>query len=115
MTQYFLSVHHTAGDAIPSEDEIQRMYASVDAFNRRLQEAGAWVYAAGLTDVREAKVVDGSTGSGSVTDGPFSEAREWLGGFWVVDTADLDAALALAAEGSAACGAPVEVRAMQSP
>ena len=114
MTQYFLSVHHTAGDAVPSEDEIQRMYASVDAFNRKLQETGAWVYANGLTDVGEAKVVDASAGAGSVTDGPFSEAREWLGGFWVVEAADLDAALSLAQEGSAACGAPVEVRALQA-
>jgi hypothetical protein len=114
MTQYFLSVHHTVGDAVPSEDEIQRMYASVDAFNRKLQETGAWVYANGLTDVGEAKVVDASAGAGSVTDGPFSEAREWLGGFWVVEAADLDAALSLAQEGSAACGAPVEVRALQS-
>ena len=63
MTQYFLSVHHTVGDAVPSEDEIQRMYASVDAFNRKLQETGAWVYADGLTDVGEAKVVDASAGA----------------------------------------------------
>ena len=48
MTQYFLSVHHTVGDAMPSDDEIQRMYASVDAFNRKLQQDGAWVHAAGL-------------------------------------------------------------------
>ena len=106
MTQYFLSVHHTVGDAMPSDDEIQRMYASVDTFNRKLQQDGAWVHAAGLTDVTQAKVVDASAGAGSVTDGPFSEAREWLGG--------LDAALSLAREGSAACGAPVEVRALQA-
>ena len=114
MTQYFLSVHHTVGDAMPSDDEIQRMYASVDAFNRKLQQDGAWVHAAGLTDVTQAKVVDASAGAGSVTDGPFSEAREWLGGFWIVEAADLDAALSLAQEGSAACGAPVEVRALQA-
>jgi hypothetical protein len=49
----------------------------------------------------------------AVTDGPFIEAREWLGGFWIVEAADLDAALALAREGSAACGGPVEVRPFQ--
>ena len=64
---------------MPSDDEIQRMYASVDTFNRKLQQDGAWVHAAGLTDVTQAKVVDASAGAGSVTDGPFSEAREWLG------------------------------------
>jgi hypothetical protein len=119
MTQFLLSVHHREGDAMPSEDEIQHMYASVDAFNRRLQETGAWVHAGGLTDVSQAKVVDASAGAGSagaasVTDGPFSEAREWLGGFWIVEAADLDAALALAHEGSAASHGPVEVRALQS-
>ena len=48
------------------------------------------------------------------TDGPFSEAKEQIGGFWVIEAADLDAALALAAEGSAACRGPVEVRPFQS-
>jgi len=113
MTQFLLSVHHREGDAMPSEDEIQHMYASVDAFNRKLQETGAWVHAGGLTDVSQAKVVHASAGAGSVTDGPFSEAREWLGGFWIVEAADLDTALALAQEGSAACHGPVEVRALQ--
>lgn len=111
MTQYLLSVHHREGDAMPPEEEIQQMYASVDAFNRRLQESGAWVHAGGLTDVGQARVVDAA--AGSVTDGPFIEAREWLGGFWIVEAADLDAALALAREGSAACHGPVEVRALQ--
>ncbi len=113
MTQFLLSVHHREGTPMPSEEEIQQMYASVDAFNRKLQETGAWVHAAGLTDVSQAKVVDASAGAGSITDGPFSEAREWLGGFWIIEAADLDAALSLAREGSAACGGPVEVRAMQ--
>ncbi|GAA2745248.1 YciI family protein [Terrabacter aerolatus] len=113
MTQFLLSVHHREGAAMPSADEIQQMYASVDAFNQKLQSSGAWVLAGGLTDVSEAKVVDASAGEAAVTDGPFSEAREWLGGFWIVEAADLDAALALAQEGSAACRGPVEVRALQ--
>jgi hypothetical protein len=111
MTQFLLSVHHREGDAMPSADEIQQMYTSVDAFNTKLQQTGAWVLAGGLTDVTQAKVVDAS--AGAVTDGPFSEAREWLGGFWIIEAADLDAALALAKEGSAACHGPVEVRALQ--
>ncbi|WP_330475222.1 YciI family protein [Terrabacter sp. C0L_2] len=111
MTQFLLSVHHREGDAMPSADEMQQMYTSVDAFNTKLQQTGAWVLAGGLTDVSQAKVVDAS--AGAVTDGPFSEAREWLGGFWIIEAADLDAALALAHEGSAACHGPVEVRALQ--
>jgi hypothetical protein len=113
MTQFLLSVHHREGDAMPSTDEMQQMYASVDAFNQKLQATGAWVVAGGLTDVSQAKVVDASAGAAVVTDGPFSEAREWLGGFWIIEAADLDAALALAREGSAACHGPVEVRALQ--
>ena len=80
MTQFLLSVHHREGDAMPSTEEMQQMYASVDAFNQKLQSTGAWVVAGGLTDVSQAKVVDASAGAGAVTDGPFSEAREWLGG-----------------------------------
>ncbi|GAA2471811.1 YciI family protein [Terrabacter carboxydivorans] len=114
MTQFLLSVHHREGDPMPSDTEMQQMYASVDAFNTKLQSSGAWVLAGGLTDVTEAKVVDASAGATrAVTDGPFSEAREWLGGFWIIEAADLDAALALAQEGSAACHGPVEVRALQ--
>ncbi|WP_323095791.1 YciI family protein [Intrasporangium sp. YIM S08009] len=115
MTQYLMSVHHTAGEAMPPQDEIERMYADVDAFNSKLQASGAWVFAGGLVDRSEASVVDATSGadSATVTDGPFSEAREWLGGFWVVEAPDLEAALAIAKDGSQACGAPVEVRAFQ--
>lgn len=48
-----------------------------------------------------------------MTDGPYSEAKEQMGGFWVIEAPDLDAALALAAEGSAACRGRVEVRPFQ--
>jgi hypothetical protein len=114
MTQYLLSVHHRADDPVPSEDEIPAIFAAVDRFNTRLQERGQWVYAGGLVDRSEAKVVDATSGAASVTDGPFSEAREWLGGFWIVEAEGLEAALAIATEGSAACGGHVEVRAFQS-
>ncbi|WP_076263791.1 YciI family protein [Intrasporangium flavum] len=115
MTQYLLSVHHTADDVTPDQAEIERMYADVDAFNSKLQASGAWVFAGGLVDRSESRVVDGTSGadSATVTDGPFSEAREWLGGFWVIEAPDLDAALSVAKDGSQACGAPVEVRPFQ--
>jgi hypothetical protein len=114
MTQYLLSVHHTADDPTPNEDEIPAMFAAVDRFNALLRERGQWVYAGGLVDRSEAKVVDATSDSPSVTDGPFSEAREWLGGFWVVEADGLESAVAIAKEGSAACGGPVEVRAFQA-
>lgn len=113
MTQYMLSVHMVEGEPAPSDEEMHEAYKNVDAFNERLQSEGSWVFGAGLEDASTATVVDGTKGDTVTTDGPFAEAKEQLGGFWVVQVADLDAALALAADASKACGAPVEVRPMQ--
>jgi len=113
MTQYMLSVHMVEGAEMPAPDEIQRMYKQVDEFNKKLQDQGSWVFAGGLHAADTATVVRAQGGEVLTSDGPFAEAKEQLGGFWVVTAPDLDAALALAAEGSAACGAPVEVRPFQ--
>ena len=113
MTLYLLSVMGTAGDPAPSAEETDRMYAAVGTFNKKIQGSGAWVFAGGLHGIENATVVDGTGTETIVTDGPYSEAKEFLGGFWVVRAPDLDAALELAAEGSAACGAKVEVRPFQ--
>jgi hypothetical protein len=114
MTQYLLSVHMVDGEEIPAPDVLQARYDAVDVYNTKLQEQGLWVFGGGLHPVDTATVVD-NTGGGDVitTDGPFAEAKEHLGGFWVIRAPDLDAALALAAEASAACGGPVEVRPFQ--
>ena len=113
MTQFMLSVHHRADDPMPAEDEIPAIFAAVDRFNAQLQERGQWVFGGGLVERAEAKVVDATGDSPTVTDGPFSEAREWLGGFWVIEADDLAAAMAIATEASAACAGQVEVRAFQ--
>ena len=113
MTEYLLSVHMVEGAPMPSDDEIQADYAAVDEFNAKLQEQGAWVFAGGLHPANTATVVDNSKGDLIITDGPFAEAKEQLGGFWVIQAPDLDAALKWAAEGSAACRNPVEVRPFQ--
>ncbi len=113
MTQYLLSVHMVEGDPVPSPEEIREMYAAVDVFNDELKAGGAWVFAGGLHPADTATVVRVAGGEVTTTDGPFAEAKEQLGGFWVVDAADLDAALALAAKGAAACRGPVEVRPFQ--
>ena len=112
MTEYLLSVWMDSDfdPATVSEQDTQRMYAQVDVFNAKLQAAGKWVFAGGLTDSSSATVV---SPAGDLTDGPFSEAKEQLGGFWVVKAADLDEALALAREGAKACEGKVEVRAFQ--
>jgi hypothetical protein len=113
MPQYMLSVHGSEDDVQPTPDEMQEMFAAVDKFNAELQESGAWVFAGGLHPISSATVVKADGGDVITTDGPFAESREHLGGFWVVDAPDLDAALALAARGSKACRAAVEVRPFQ--
>jgi hypothetical protein len=114
MPEYMLSVHHVDGDAVPSGDEMERMFADVGAFNERVREAGAWVFAGGLMPRDIATTVDSTGEAPVVTDGPFSEAKEWLGGFWIIEAPDLDAALEWATAGSRACGGPVEVRPFQA-
>ena len=113
MKQYLLAVHMVEGTPQPPEEEIQRMYQAVDVFNRELMEAGQWVFAGGLLPPDTATVVRAQGGKVVMTDGPFAESKEQIGGFWVVKAPDLDAALALAARGSEACGGPVEVRPFQ--
>lgn len=113
MRQYLLSVHMVEGEPDPAEEEIHRIYAAVDTFNAELQSAGAWVFAGGLHPPATATVVRGKGGQVIITDGPFAEAKEQLGGIWVIEARDLDAALEWAARGSAACGSPVEVRPFQ--
>jgi len=114
MPVYLMSVHMVEGEEPPSPEAMQAAFQAVDAFNAKLQEQGAWVFAGGLYPVDTATVVDASKGGDVLTtDGPFAEAKEHLGGFWVIKAPDLDAALKWAAEGSAACRAPVEVRPFQ--
>jgi hypothetical protein len=113
MKQYMLAVHMVEGAPVPSEEEIQKMYKAVDRFNDEVKAEGAWVFAGGLHPASTATVVRAQGGQVVTTDGPFAETKEQLGGFWVIQAPDLDAALAYAARGSAACGGPVEVRPFQ--
>jgi hypothetical protein len=113
MSQYLLSVHTVEGDPEPDAATMERVYAAVDAFNGELRSGGAWVFANGLKPIDSATVVDGTGSEVVTTDGPFAETKEHLGGFWIIEVDDLDAALAWARKGSAACGAPVEVRPFQ--
>jgi hypothetical protein len=113
MKQYLLSVHNMADAPERSAEDIQRSYAAVGEFNTELQAAGAWVFAGGLYPPSTATVVRGQGGQVVTTDGPYAETKEFLGGVWIIEAADLDAALDWAARGSAACGAAVEVRPFQ--
>ncbi|HEV2374220.1 MAG TPA: YciI family protein [Streptosporangiaceae bacterium] len=113
MTQYLLAVHMVDGDPTPPEEEMQQTYKAVDTVNDELRATGAWVFAGGLHPPSTATVVRAQGGQVVTTDGPFAETKEQLGGFWVINAADLDAALEWAAKASAACRAPVEVRPFQ--
>jgi len=110
MPQYLLSVYMVEGEPVPPAEEIEQIFKDVDEFNNELMAAGAWVFGGGLHPADTATVVRVKDGDTLTTDGPFAETKEHLGGFWVVKADDLDAALALAARGSAACRGPVEVR-----
>ena len=114
MKQSLLSVDMVEGEEPAADFDPTPVYAAVDRFNQKLQDEGHWVFAGGLHPADVATVVDGTQGGDPIlTDGPFAEAKEHLGGFWVIEAPDLDAAVALAAEGSAACQGPVEVRPFQ--
>lgn len=110
MAQYLLSVHHDYDAPPPPADEIEKMYADVDAVNQKMQADGAWVFGGGLHAPSTATVVRSENGQTLTTDGPYAEAKEALGGFWVIEVPDLDAALAWAARATEACKAPIEVR-----
>ncbi len=114
MSQYLLSVHGS-DESVAAVDPstMQGMFEAVEAFNEEVRQAGAWVYANGLMSASTATVVDATGGETVFTDGPYLETKEHIGGFWIIDVADLDAALAWAAKGSAACQGPVEVRPFQ--
>jgi hypothetical protein len=109
-----LAVHHSPDAPPPPPDQMQQAFRQVDAFNAEIQAAGQWVFGGGLEPPDIATVVNAQAGETVITDGPFAESKEHLGGFWVIEAPDLDAALALAARASAACMGPVEVRPFQA-
>src|SRR5437868_15536897 len=113
MTQYLLAVHHSPDAPPPPPDQMQRAFRQVDELNEELKSAGAWVFGGGLHPPEIATVVRTENGEAIMTDGPFAETKEQLGGFWVIAAPDLDAALAWASKASAACMGPVEVRPFQ--
>jgi hypothetical protein len=102
---YLLSVI----DPVTSDDGTATE-ATLDDFNNGLERDGHWVFAGGLGSPTTAAVVDASGPEPVVTDGPYVETKEYVGGLWIVEAADLDVALRLASEGSRACGHKVEVR-----
>jgi hypothetical protein len=109
MKQYLLSIYQPDGDPPPPEvmDPIMRR---LNALNEEMQAAGAWVFAAGLHPPGTATVLHAVEGDMLVTDGPFAEGKEYLGGFTVIRAPDLDAALAWGRRLAEVITLPIEVR-----
>lgn len=111
MGEYLLSMHY-GQESSDVPDDLPEIMARVEALNEKLRQDDAWVWAGGLTPAPTAKVVHARhSGETLVTDGPFLETREALGGFWVIRASSMEAAVMWAAEASTALGIPVEVRA----
>lgn len=114
MKQYLMSVYHpdVTPDAPPPAD-IEEIMADVGAVNDELRAADAWVFAGGLHPTSTATMLKLTGEDVIVTDGPFLEAKEHIGGIWVIKASDLDEALAWGRKAARACRIPVEVRPFQ--
>jgi hypothetical protein len=112
MKRYLLSVYQPEGDPPPSVD-LEQIRRDVEALNQELKRAGAWVFAGGLHPPSTATVVRPKDGDTLVTDGPFAEGKEHIGGLSIIRAPDLDAALEWGRKAARATTLPVEVRPFQ--
>ena len=110
MARYLLSVYTPADGTPPTPDELEVIMKNVEDFHRELRDAGAWVFSGGLDAPDTATVVRADGDDLLLTDGPFAEAKEYLGGLTIVDVPDLDAALRWGREAARITGLPIEVR-----
>jgi len=110
VTRYLVAIHHP-DDYDPSVAESEAMRRDIDALNDEMTAAGIRIFVGGLKPASSARSLRVTRdGAVLVTDGPYTEAREHVGGFWVLEAADLDAALEWGRKAAIACRAPVEVR-----
>jgi hypothetical protein len=110
MTQYLVAIHHP-DDYDPATAEDEAMHRDIDVLNDEMVAAGVRVFVGGLKPVNMAvSVRKRPDGQLLVTDGPYLETKEHIGGFWVLEAASLDEALAWGRKAAIACRAPVEVR-----
>ena len=115
MAKYLLSVHSVEGEvgAPMTEEEMQQSWKQMNILNEEIKSAGAWDFGGALHEPDTATVVRMSGGEVLTTDGPFAESKEHLGGFYIIEAEDLDAALAWASKTTAAVSKPIEVRPFQ--
>ena len=112
MPKYLLSVWHDEpyDDIDLSNPEIRAQVERTTELTVEMERSGVWVFVAGLKEASSATVVHSTSGEVSMTDGPYAETKEQMGGFWVIEVDDFDVALDWAARASEACERPVEVR-----
>lgn len=110
MKHYLLSVITPADGEPPAPEVLEGIMRNVGVFHRELQEAGAWVFAGGLHAPGTATVVRQKNGDTLITDGPYAEGKEYLGGLCIIKAPDLDAALDWGRKAARAITLPVEVR-----
>ena len=116
MPQYLMSVWHDADfdwEIDFDSPDTKRMFAQVGALNEEMMAAGIWVFANGLQSPSTATTLRSEGGKVSMIDGPYAETKEQMGGFWVINAPDFDAALGWARKATLACEGPVEVRPFQ--
>ena len=113
MTQYLVAIHHP-DDYDPDAAEDDAMARDIDALNDEMVAAGVRVFVGGLELASGAKSLRRQTSRRiSITDGPYLETKEHIGGLWVLEAADMDEALEWGRKAAIACRAPVEVRAFR--
>jgi hypothetical protein len=110
MKQYLLSVVTPSGGTPPPPEVLGPIMERVAAIDRELRDSGAWVFSGGLNGPDTATVLRPQGGEVLMTDGPFAEGKEYLGGFSIIRAADLDAALGWGRRLALAIGLPIEVR-----
>lgn len=112
MPKYLLSVHSVEGEARDpmTDEEMQQFMQRIGVLEEEMKSAGAWVFGGALHGPDTATTVRMSSGEVLTTDGPFAESKEHLGGFYILEAEDLDAALAWASKTTAAVKHPIEVR-----
>jgi hypothetical protein len=109
LKHYLLAIYQPDGEP-PPPAELQAIMRDVEAVNQELKAAGAWVYGGGLEPQTIARVARMTAGAVQVTDGPFAETKEFLGGFCIITAPDLDTALQWASKFARATTLPIEVR-----
>jgi len=110
MKHYLLSVYQPGGDHVPPPESLEKVMSDVTALREEMKQAGAWVFGNGLDSPRTATVLRVREDEVLMTDGPFVESKEHLGGFTIVNAPDLDAALEWGRKLARATTLPIEVR-----